>query len=265
MGSLIMSNVEGFISRSNHQIKKSTAPHTFGKDLPHELNHEHQLSTLVQENKHEEGDEIYHLNRWVVLIFGSNPSLYPTLQQRFESYGNVIAIHTPLLSNTVSNTVSSTVSNTVNGNNTPTANGNWMCIKYKSALEAEKAICQDGTFHRSMTNPLYHPPQQKQQHRDSTLLAVKRLNPRLAEQLGVDLYSTNTEYGDPIYDHFMSSSTYTNPPIPVTNKNGNIDNPINGDLYADEDSILLRTSVSSRSVKKKDFMDKVLSWIFMWD
>ena len=239
--------------RNNWNNVGNTDSSLQGSTVPNLVNTESTQLTIpavIQDEIDDDDDgDLNHIEKWVVIIFGSNPNLYPTIQQRFESYGTVVSIHTP-----TSNKVMS-------------ASGNWMCIKYVSRLEAEKAICQDGTFHR--TKNIHRHSQ------DCILLGVKRLNQSMAQKLGVDIYSSSY-----IHHKHHESSIYDNDIFNPTPKNGDNDDEKkqfqNGfyqksesmESYVNDESIFLQASSSSKSSdnrKKGGVCSKILSWIFMWD
>ena len=242
-------------------------------------------------------EDMHHLGKWVVVIFGSNTSLMRTIQQRFESYGTIVAIHTPASTTSISSTSAAAM-----------VNGNWICIKYKSRLEAEKAICQDGTFHSAIipqgrasrgsggaggagAGGSYNQSYGYHHRQGCILIGVKRLSESIAQKLGVDIYASdytnsyNHEYGNH-YDNSMPSALSTDANANANAKviNGNYGNEREQHLrqlnnkrknynqqhaHAEDEDILLGAERSYAHVTKRvagnSVCEKVLSWIFMWD
>ena len=213
---------------------------------------------LIQDElEHEEGDFHEHISKWVIVIAGFNPSLFKTIQQRFESYGTVIAIHTPASSTSKI--------------------GNWVCLKYQSRLEAEKALCQDGTFHSmNASNSSQNNRHSVPNGPNCILIGVKRLNSSMIQQLGVDIFATG--YSDHQHSHnihqapsgFDEFHKYDNSSIFPQSFVENKESQAGKKLVMEDESILLDASSSDTPItqkRKKDnsFMERVLYWIFMWD
>lgn len=63
---------------------------------------------------------------WVTVYGFVNNAQYRSLLARFESYGTVLSRH--------------------GGDGSGSGGTNWICLRYETALQAEKALCQHGTF-----------------------------------------------------------------------------------------------------------------------
>ena len=68
---------------------------------------------------------------WVVVYGYANSAQLTTVLNRFGTYGTILAHHGGM-------------SGGIGGSDS--SNGNWICLRYETALQAEKAICQNGTF-----------------------------------------------------------------------------------------------------------------------
>jgi len=73
---------------------------------------------------------------WVVIWGFTNALEYNKIIANFSSYGKVVDQYPP----------SSSTFSTNNNNNGIRTGSNWACVKYESSLQADKAICQNGSL-----------------------------------------------------------------------------------------------------------------------
>jgi len=76
---------------------------------------------------------------WAVVYGYANSAQLNTVLNRFGSYGTILAHHGGIGGNGGGGTDTAAPSSS-------SANSNWICLRYETALQAEKAICQHGTF-----------------------------------------------------------------------------------------------------------------------
>ena len=78
---------------------------------------------------------------WVVVYGYANSAQLNTVLNRFGTYGTILAHHGGMSGTGGSDSASAAAA--VSSSST---NSNWICLRYETALQAEKAICQNGTF-----------------------------------------------------------------------------------------------------------------------
>lgn len=206
------------MTMQNHSVPMSSSSHAANNVVDDD-------PVLIPEDSSvsRNGDD---LSRWVVLVHGSDDlddRIQLSLQRRFESYGTILRNHTAAATD----------------NNA--RSGNWICFQYKSRSEAEKALCQDLTFHGGA---------------DSMLLSLKRLDCGTAKRLGIHIDdSLDSSSGPGLFSPGVPSprSLYQDRAITTV----------------DDESILLgddaSNTYSSRRNIKEGFCYKVLAWVFMWN
>lgn len=70
---------------------------------------------------------------WVVVYGYSNSAQLSTILNRFGTYGTILGHHGGIGGSAGADSASS-------------ADSNWICLRYETPLQAEKALCQHGTF-----------------------------------------------------------------------------------------------------------------------
>ncbi len=177
---------------------------------------------------------------------------------------------------------------------------NWVCIKYESSLQADKAICQNGSLvhvagmnslssnsnsrSNSGSSPL-SPSSNFTFQDDIVIIGVMRMNEGMAMKLGLKNY---IEIGSTGYEKRIGGSRDVNSSgkgtsTPAINSNGNvtkqnINNPRFASSINNEDDILLLGDDGGRKKtvgnlhhggqhpvgSRGGVCDKVLSWYFGW-
>lgn len=121
--------------------------------------------------------------------------------------------------------------------------GNWMCLEYSTRMQAEKALCQSGTFHSA-----------------DSLIGVRRADPKTVKEIGIDLHGPRGGVDDLMADGsvfgagsnaFTSNKNDTPKTKDSRKTNSTSDKP-------DYDDILLRPKPRS------NIIEKVLAWVFTW-
>jgi len=129
---------------------------------------------------------------------------------------------------------------------------NWICIRYDTVLEAEKALCQNGTIFTmslSSSSSSYGP-------NPKMIVGVLRLDIALANALGLDIKAIQSS-------HTSSSAIPWNNGI---NKSQNID--ASNTLCKEEDILLMdRPSPDTSSIhpydrRRTNVCQKIMSWFY---
>ena len=208
-----------------------------------------------------------------VLVYGipiQNPIYYQALLVRFASYGTIqhrfptsYDDSDDSSSKTTSTQLSSSTRNTHTTTNTtiqPTLSStthfssmaiNWICIRYDTVLEAEKAMCQNGTIF-TLSSSSYGP-------NPKMIVGVLRLDISLANELGLDIKAIQSS-------HTTTTSSSAIPWNNGINKSQNIDS--SNTLCKEEDILLMdRPSLDTSSIHPNDrrrtnICQKIMSWFY---
>eukprot|EP00586_Coscinodiscus_wailesii_P010242 CAMPEP_0172495464 /NCGR_PEP_ID=MMETSP1066-20121228/71387_1 /TAXON_ID=671091 /ORGANISM="Coscinodiscus wailesii, Strain CCMP2513" /LENGTH=389 /DNA_ID=CAMNT_0013267153 /DNA_START=36 /DNA_END=1205 /DNA_ORIENTATION=- len=170
------------------------------------------------------------MSKWVI-VYGFPAHCYDDILRRFETYGHIIS-YVPPPSNEESN---------------------WVCLKYVSRIQAEKALCQDGTFH--------HEEAANKLERARVILGVRRLDRAMAGRIGV----VSDENGPVSIDYGAVRRKSTDSPGVQDGDRTNTSNPYQDQNHYDE-SILLgeKDILVPYKSSESSVCDKVLRWVFMW-
>ena len=82
---------------------------------------------------------------WVVVYGYANSAQLDTILNRFGTYGTILAHHGGMSGSYGSDSAAADSAAAASASSSA-ANSNWICLRYETALQAEKAICQHGTF-----------------------------------------------------------------------------------------------------------------------
>jgi len=194
--------------------------------------HVNEATGAVSNNQHGDWDT------WVVLFgFGSpsgssnnsNPEdsrRINTIVQTFESFGSVTRRieHSQSSANTSSHNTS-----------------NWMCLRYATRLQAEKALCQNGSCFTTSGSRI--------------LVGVVRLSPTLARKLNVDIGGT----GQTTAAARQTASTSESSSTPLKRMRDDGDK-----LLLNEEDVVLMPSPFKKSRGRYGLVTTILSWVFDW-
>lgn len=221
-----------------------------------------------------------HLSKWVVCIHGGNNLDEKTVIARFDQYGSIVATHTSSSSfsseeeeieEETNNNESAEVAAAASSPTDNTKNhGNWICFKYKSMLEAEMAVKQDGTFHPPIRHDhdsilLYSDENvlNRQETSGLVLLSVRKLTPELVRQLNVDIYATGGSHTSALMGvsdgerdrGYLMSPKWANQDecVLLSDKQGSMG--------------MSRARANNGSVQGvvPMIIERLLKWIFMWE
>ena len=184
---------------------------------------------------------------WVVVYGYANSAQLDTILNRFGTYGTILAHHGGMSGSYGSDSAAADSAAAASASSSA-ANSNWICLRYETALQAEKAICQHGTFLHGG-----NPSAGGAGGRNEALLivGVMRMDAGVARRLGL----AGPEGG--VAPPRMSGGR----PL-ITGKTTKA-------LLSEED-ILLGGSGSGdgsgtlAAGRQGSVCDKVLGWIFMW-
>lgn len=177
---------------------------------------------------HQEDDASSSLLWVIVYGFPQHYECYESIVRRFESYGHVVA-RRPLPSSAKKWN--------------PQQHNNWICFRYLSRLQTEKALCQDGSFHIVQGD-------------GRVILGVRRLDDVMAERIGVDM-DTNDDQ-EPLYGFAggQQDDVMATPQKAVAS-------PVDSTQLT-EDDILINNGDVGWFRKKNDVCEKIMKWVFMW-
>jgi len=158
---------------------------------------------------------------WVVVYGFSNNTQYKSLLARFDSFGTVLSHH--------------------GSDGSGSGGTNWVCLRYETTLQAEKAICQHGTLLDGGAGKGV----------EVSIIGVMRVDVTLARKLGL----SGPEGGAPSLGSFGSS---------------NLSYEEKEDMMLEERDILIGGAHHGRALnalanrRENDICGKVVSWIFGW-
>jgi len=143
---------------------------------------------------------------WAI-VFGFDPEMLEDVQYRFSSYGTIVRQTSGLRA------------------------GNYICLKYRTRMQAEKACCQNGTFHKS-----------------GIIIGVRRMDAKIAGEIGLDI---NDDANDSL--KFTGGKAFTVPKKM---------SPSSKDKH-DTEQITERDLIKSPKINPTP-PEKFINWLFNW-
>lgn len=183
-----------------------------------------------------------------VLVYGFDSSSieqYEMVHSRFRSNGTILSRYPTIASST--------------------NNSNWVCFEYKSRIEAEKALCQHGTFLDATDSS------------NITIIGVMRVNAVIAQKLALKgsfggANSVTRRAQDNENENSRRSRMDENVSVDQTTKNDVYTPSPKKKALLSEDDILLFNSSPQGTITcdnenigiRGTFVLMILTWIFQW-
>lgn len=189
--------------------------------------------------------------RWV-LVYGITPQNVSLVLSKFQSLGTVISQYPETFPKDTARTTSTAI---ISQPSESYNVGNWICLQYKTVLEAEKASCQ----HPSILNLPSSTGTMMSGPRDYVVIGVLPMDETMANRLKLKQY-LQSKRNDPLDD---GSSTI----FPRSDGNN-----LKKVIWAEEDVLYenhatnepMRNGAAKDVDKKSEVCEKIMKWIFSW-
>ena len=172
-------------------------------------------------------------NQWVVLYGFSTMEQYTFMLEKFDKLG----------------TITRKYPSTAFASNDSALSSNWACIQYESALQADKAMCQNSSILNIGGS-------------DSFIVGVMKVDEIIARKLGLKQFLNNGGEEEKSKISFFGKRDETRPPIGISTSLNEKDVLLNGnDVH---DRRLLGPDGTNTAPRQESVCYKLLAWVYGW-
>ena len=204
---------------------------------------------------------------WVVLYGFTNAFEYNTIMTKFETYG----IINDKFPSTLGCGAGSHTSHTASTSNGCSRDSNWVCIKYKSSLQADKALCQHGSLIHIRGDSLGSSGSSSSTSSSKhVIIGVMQMQDSIAKNLGLRNYLEYGSIGIGLVENESSKKNVRFAPSIM----GEDDILLTGENNATTATNTTSTAATQQNgngqvymtwnAKNGGFCEQLLSWYFDW-
>ncbi|GFH60460.1 predicted protein [Chaetoceros tenuissimus] len=173
-------------------------------------------------------------NQWVVLYGFSTMEQYTFMLEKFDKLG----------------TITRKYPSTAFASNDSALSSNWVCIQYESALQADKAMCQNSSILNMIGGS------------DSFIVGVMKVDEIIARKLGLKQFLHNGGEEEKSKKTFFGKRDEARPPIGISTSLNEKDVLLNGNDVADRR--LLGLDGTNTAPRQGSVCYKLLAWVYGW-